>query len=141
MNTLEGVCPFAKPKKKPKGHDPKLRMRMELTFEGPCTKVTISVRPYVKEHFDTLELPDSASKEVVGKQYKKLALLNHPDKHPDDPEAATGRFQKIKEAYQAIKDLDGDLAWPWDEYPERQKLVDGAEAIGLFGKLGVEACE
>ena len=35
----------------------------------------------------------------INRRYRKLAFLNHPDRHPDDPEA-TAKFQKILNAYQ-----------------------------------------
>ncbi|CAJ1365160.1 unnamed protein product, partial [Effrenium voratum] len=51
--------------------------------------------------------------------YKKLALKWHPDKHVDDKEKATAKFQEIAEAYETLSD------------PEKRKLFDlgGEEAV------------
>ena len=41
--------------------------------------------------YDILNLPQSSTPEEIKKAYKKLALIKHPDKNPNDKEAA-GNF-------------------------------------------------
>jgi hypothetical protein len=48
-----------------------------------------------------LGVPDNASPAHIKKAYRQLALKIHPDKNPNDPNAAEN-FQKIKEAYDAL---------------------------------------
>ena len=38
--------------------------------------------------YDILGLPKTATAEEIKKSYRKLALLKHPDKNPDDEKAA-----------------------------------------------------
>ena len=49
----------------------------------------------------------------ITRRYRKLAFLNHPDRHPDDP-AATAKFQEILNAYhvagKAAEDIPDDTA-------------------------------
>eukprot|EP00971_Amphidinium_carterae_P067557 1337892-Amphidinium_carterae.2 len=40
---------------------------------------------------------------------------------------------------EALKDVDGTLGFPWEEYPERQQVMTGLEVLKTFGKLGAEA--
>ena len=53
--------------------------------------------------YDILNLPQSSTPEEIKKAYKKLALIKHPDKNPNDEEAA-GNFQKLQKAYQVLSD-------------------------------------
>lgn len=55
-------------------------------------------------HFEALGLPASTSHDQIKRQYRKLALAFHPDKHPHDVEGATAAFQHIKSAYEALRE-------------------------------------
>ena len=46
-----------------------------------------------------LGVPQDASQSDIKKAYRRLALLKHPDKCPDDPKAAEN-FQKLQKAFQ-----------------------------------------
>lgn len=53
--------------------------------------------------FDILEVSPSATNPEIKKAYRKLSLVYHPDKNPDDPLAAS-RFIQITKAYTALTD-------------------------------------
>ncbi|OLP80512.1 DnaJ-like subfamily B member 8 [Symbiodinium microadriaticum] len=53
-----------------------------------------------------------ASKEQIKKAYRKLSLKWHPDKNPDNKEAAQKKFMEISHAYEAMGP-DGISAQQW----------------------------
>lgn len=68
----------------------------------------------VQDYYGLLELPSPeehvATSEEIRKAYRKLALRYHPDKNPDDVEAANKRFHLIQAAYEVLSD-DQERAW------------------------------
>merc|ERR1712032_662079 len=46
----------------------------------------------MRRHLAALDLDDSATPEEIRRRYRRLALLSHPDKHPNDLEGAKERF-------------------------------------------------
>lgn len=53
--------------------------------------------------FEILEVTASATNPEIKKAYRKLSLIYHPDKNPDDPLAAS-KFIQITKAFQALTD-------------------------------------
>lgn len=54
-------------------------------------------------HYDTLEVHERASPEVVRAAYRSLIQRFHPDRRPDDP-AAAARTAALTEAYEVLSD-------------------------------------
>lgn len=58
------------------------------------------------DYYQVLGVGKNASADEVKKAYKKQARLWHPDKHPNDKDAAEGKFKQIAEAYDVLSDND-----------------------------------
>ena len=51
-------------------------------------------------HYETLQLPKTATVEEIKRQYRKLSLVSHPDRKGGD----AIKFQRLTAAYEALKD-------------------------------------
>lgn len=58
-----------------------------------------------KDYYKILEVEKTATEREIKKAYHKLALLWHPDKNKDNPEA-DAKFKDILEAYEVLSDFD-----------------------------------
>ena len=56
----------------------------------------------VKDYYETLNVPSSASDEEIRKSYRNLALQFHPDKN--NSPGAEERFKEVGEAYEVLSD-------------------------------------
>jgi hypothetical protein len=62
-----------------------------------------ATRPNSSSDYDTLGVSPSASNDDIKKAWKKLLVKHHPDKNPDNVEAATKRTQEINQAFDRIR--------------------------------------
>ena len=56
-----------------------------------------------EDYYKILGVEKDATENVIKKAYRKSAIMLHPDKNPEDKEAA-GRFKVIGEAYETLMD-------------------------------------
>ena len=90
----------------------------------------ISDSPY-KDAFEILEIDFTSTKyedlslEYLKKQYRKLALKNHPDKNGNTDES-TKKFQKINEAYHYLKKEIKHLNYDNDTKSEDEELFNSS---------------
>ncbi|KAK0714232.1 X-domain of DnaJ-containing-domain-containing protein [Apiosordaria backusii] len=87
-------------------------------------------------YYDTLGVKPTATELEIKKAYRKLAIVHHPDKNPNDPNAHA-KFQEIGEAYQVLS--DEDLRKAYDKYGKEsarptEGFVDPSEFFSsIFG--------
>ncbi|KAH8162812.1 hypothetical protein CIB48_g5443 [Xylaria polymorpha] len=87
-------------------------------------------------YYDALGVQPTATGIEIKKAYRKLAIVHHPDKNPNDP-TAHEKFQTIGEAYQVLSDKD--LRAAYDKYGKEsakpgEGFVDPAEFFSsIFG--------
>ena len=56
-----------------------------------------------RDYYEVLEVAKSASADDIKKAYRRLAMLHHPDKNPNNP-AAAEKFKEASEAYEVLGD-------------------------------------
>lgn len=56
-----------------------------------------------KDYYKILGVDKEAGEAEIKKAYRKLAIVHHPDKNPDDEQAAE-RFKDVGEAYETLSD-------------------------------------
>jgi curved DNA-binding protein len=72
----------------------------------------------MKDYYETLGIPKTASQEDVKRAFRKLAVKYHPDKNPGNKQAEE-RFKECNEAYAVLSD------------PEKRKQYDQFGAEGF----------
>jgi DnaJ-domain-containing protein 1 len=60
-----------------------------------------------RSDYEVLGLAHTATDAEIKSAYRRLMKENHPDKHPDNVEAATKRTQEINAAYASIRRVKG----------------------------------
>ncbi|CAG8768839.1 4486_t:CDS:2, partial [Acaulospora colombiana] len=58
----------------------------------------------VPDYYEILGVEESATGEDIKKAFRKLALIHHPDKNPNNVEEATKRFATMQQAYEVLSD-------------------------------------
>lgn len=83
-----------------------------------------------KDYYKILGIEKDASETEIKKAYRKLAIVHHPDKNPDD-ETAHQRFQEIQEAHETLSDSQKRA-----RYDSGEDLIDPSDMFGGGGGGG-----
>lgn len=70
-------------------------------------------------YYDLLDIKVDATSLEIKKAYRKAAIKLHPDKNPEDPNAAA-RFQEVGEAYQVLS--DDTLRLKYDKFGKQESI-------------------
>lgn len=85
-----------------------------------------------KDYYKILGVEKDANDSEIKKAYRKLAIVHHPDKNPED-ESAAERFKDVGEAYECLSDSEKRA-----RYDSGQDLIDPSDMMGgsPFGGMG-----
>ena len=81
-----------------------------------------------RDYYEILGVERTATDVEIKKAYRKLALQYHPDKNPDDKEAAE-KFREAAEAYSVLSDPDKK-----NQYDTYGRVMD--DSMGVFSSTG-----
>lgn len=84
-----------------------------------------------KDYYKILGLEKSCTETEIKKAYRKMAIIHHPDKNPDNPEAAE-KFKDIGEAYETLSDPQKRHAYD-NPVMEAEDLGAGFDMNGMGG--------
>ncbi|KAI5818029.1 X-domain of DnaJ-containing-domain-containing protein [Pyronema omphalodes] len=86
------------------------------------------------EYYDVLGVAPTATELEIKKAYRKLAIIHHPDKNPND-ESAHAKFQNISEAYQVLS--NEELRKQYDQYGKARAVPDSGfeDPSEFFGMI------
>lgn len=82
-----------------------------------------------KDYYKILGLDKNCSETDIKKAYRKMAIIHHPDKNPDNPEAAE-RFKDIGEAYETLSDPQKRHAYD-NPAMEAEDILGGGHGAGF----------
>jgi len=111
----------------------------------------------VRDYYEVLGVPRTASEKEIKSAFRKLARQHHPDVNPNDPKA-TERFKEVNEAHEVLGDPEkrkkyDQFGADWRQYeawqqagrPEgapfgqggrvQYQTVDPADLEDLFGQI------
>ena len=63
-----------------------------------------------RDYYEILGVEKSADADEIKRAYRRLAMKYHPDKNPDDREAAEAKFKLIAQAYDTLSTLHLEIS-------------------------------
>lgn len=86
-----------------------------------------------KDYYKILGVGKEAGDLEIKKAYRKLAVVHHPDKNPDDPDAEN-RFKEIQEAHETL--IDPQKRERYDSGVDLMEPGEGFGGGGFGGGMG-----
>ena len=89
----------------------------------------------MRDQYEILDVPPSATPDEINKSFRRLAKALHPDLHDSDPEFVE-RFAELNEAHKILGDKDRRKAFDRGDIDGsgRTSLVVGTRALGSRGR-------
>ncbi|KAK0193607.1 hypothetical protein F5146DRAFT_1031419 [Armillaria mellea] len=81
----------------------------------------------VVDYYKLLEVDENATADELKRSFRRLALVHHPDKNPNDIEGATKRFAAMQQAYEVLSD-EQERAW-YDSHKASLEPEPDAETV------------
>ncbi|KAG7450990.1 DnaJ-domain-containing protein [Guyanagaster necrorhizus] len=81
----------------------------------------------VVDYYQLLEVDENATADELKRAFRRLALVHHPDKNPNDVEGATKRFAAMQQAYEVLSD-EQERAW-YDSHKVSLQPEPDAETV------------
>lgn len=85
-----------------------------------------------RDYYEVLGVGRDASEAEIKKAYRQLAIKFHPDKNPDDANAAE-KFREATEAYEVLKDPQRRTQFDQFGHMDQQAGFGGARGFGEAG--------
>lgn len=93
-----------------------------------------------KDYYKILGIQKDATDTEIKKAYRKLAIVHHPDKNPDDADAAD-RFKEIQEAHETLSDPQKRARYDSGEDLMEPEMGGGFPGGGGMGGIDPEICK
>lgn len=78
----------------------------DATLQNEVRKAELELKKSKrKDYYKILNIEKDATEQEVKKAYRKAAIIHHPDKNPDDADAAE-RFKDVSEAHECLMDSE-----------------------------------
>lgn len=95
----------------------------------------------MRDPYDVLGVPRSASEAEIKKAYRRLAKQHHPDQNPNDPKAST-KFAELNTAYEIVGDAAKRAQFDRGEIDgDGKPRFQGFEGFGRGGGRGQDGFE
>jgi molecular chaperone DnaJ len=88
-----------------------------------------------RDYYEVLGAERGASADELKKAYRKLAMQYHPDRNPDNPDAAD-KFKELNEAYDVLKDEQKRAAYDRFGHAAFENGMGGGRGQGGFSDFG-----
>ena len=92
-----------------------------------------------RDYYEILDVSREADEAELKKAYRAVAMRDHPDRNPDDPEAED-RFKEASEAYAILSDPEKRRSYDRFGHAGVGGSAPGGGGFQDFGEIGRASC-